>query len=95
MFYDTLLAVISGQASYQLYPIFFYLLSNFPTVIVVKTFIDSNNLINDIGFVLDGSSFFSVSSDNSLRNMTRSPYNNLFETSSIKYLTDYGTPHSL
>jgi hypothetical protein len=80
VFYDVFLAVISDQSS-QTFPIYLYLLSSFPTVMLVKAYIDNNAVVNDIAFVIDGSSFFSVSDDKSLRNMTKSPYNSLFETS--------------
>jgi len=64
-------------------------------MMLIKMFIDDNAVLNDVGFVIDGSALFTVGSDYSLRNMTQSPYNSLYETTSIKYMTAYGMPHSL
>lgn len=74
VFYNALLAVISDQST-LIYPT---LLFSLQYSMMIKQFIDSNGVLNDVGFVLDGSALYSVGQDYALRNMTKSPFNNLY-----------------
>lgn len=58
---------------------------NAGSYVLAKRYYESNGKIKGMSLTMDGANFFSVADDLTLRNYTKSPFDDLYEVTSVVY----------